>query len=480
MGLAVLWFRRDLRLDDLPALEVARATAGAGGTVLPLFVVDPDVLGPVGPNRRHFLAGSLNELKRSTGGALVLRHGRPRQVVPAVAAAAGATSVVVTADFGPYGAARDRAVAEALAPSGIVLHAVSSPYAVDPGRVRAASGAPLKVFTAYHRAWQQIGWGAPVHNVMPRWASMPSDARIEDVTEGVTKPGYWGLPEWWDGLPLERANSLPPPGARAGARRLASFKDVALGGYARSRDMLGLDGTSKLSPYLHFGCLHPRTVLESVGTGPGAERLRSEVAWRDFYADVLWHHPASARQSLQLFGEHLRWDAGARARDRFRAWALGRTGYPLVDAAMRQLLAEGWVHNRARMVAASFLVKDLHLDWRLGARWFMWHLVDGDLASNQHGWQWVAGTGTDAAPFYRVFNPNTQAQRFDPDGAYVRRYVPELGGADAGHGQPGTVSAAYPQPVVDHARERQEALARFRQAREAAARVRDGGPGLAK
>ncbi len=158
-------------------------------------------------------------------------------------------------------------------------------------------------------------------------------------------------------------------------------------------------GTSGLSPYLRFGCIHPRTVLSRIEEGPGTDRMRSELAWREFYADVLWNRPDSARRSLQPFGDHLRWEAGALAEERFRQWATGRTGYLLVDAGMRQLLAEGWMHNRVRMVTASFLVKDLHLDWRLGARWFMWHLVDGDLASNQHGWQWVAGTGTDAAPF---------------------------------------------------------------------------------
>ena len=172
--------------------------------------------------------------------------------------------------------------------------------------------------------------------------------------------------------------------------------------------------------------------------------MRSELAWREFYADVLWHRPDSARRPLQIFGNHLRWDTGERARDRFRAWATGQTGYPLVDAGMRQLLAEGWMHNRVRMVAASFLVKDLHIDWRLGARWFMWHLVDGDLASNQQNWQWVAGIGTDAAPFHRVFNPGIQQERFDPDGGYVRRYLEEL--ADPPYSrQPGSVC---PRPRV--------------------------------
>ena len=208
----------------------------------------------------------------------------------------------------------------------------------------------------------------------------------------------------------------------------------------------GADGTSRLSPYLHFGCVHPRTVLAAAGTGAGPDRLRTELAWRDFYADVLWHQPCSAHRPLQEFGRHLRWDDDARSRERFRAWATGRTGFPLVDAAMRQLLAEGWVHNRARMVAASFLVKDLHIDWRLGARWFLWHLVDGDLASNQHGWQWVAGTGTDAAPFHRIFNPGTQMERFDPEGTYVRRYLDEGTGPAPSLAGPSLPGARLPRP----------------------------------
>jgi deoxyribodipyrimidine photo-lyase len=260
---------------------------------------------------------------------------------------------------------------------------------------------------------------------------------------------------------------LPAAGAAEARARLEQFVAGPLATYADDRDRPAVAGTSGLSPYLRFGCIHPRTVLEQLTLGSGAERMRSELAWREFYADVLWHRPDSARQPLQPFGRHLRWDTGQQARHRFRAWASGRTGYPLVDAGMRQLLAEGWMHNRVRMVAASFLVKDLHIDWRLGARWFMWHLVDGDLASNQHNWQWVAGTGTDAAPFHRVFNPRSQQERFDPGGDYLRRYLGDVpispgGGLLAGLSD---AEVVYPEPLVDHAIERREALARFDDAR---------------
>jgi deoxyribodipyrimidine photo-lyase len=462
-----MWFRRDLRLDDLPALAAAGAAGGDG--VVPLFVVDPRVLRPTGPNRRRFLARCLRELDRQLDGRLVLRVGDPSRVVPAVAAETGASVVTATADFGPYGRRRDRAVANALAADGRLFSPVSSPYLVPPGMVRAQSGAPLRVFGPFRRAWEAVGWDAPAPAPAVRFVPAPSTTSLEDIEHGLAAPGTAGLPRWWEGLPLGGALELPTAGPSAALARLERFAQGALETYAQGRENPGEDGTSKLSPYLHFGCVHPRTVIERLGAGPGAERLRSELAWRDFYADVLWHQPGSVHQPLQDFGRHLRWDDDGRARERFRAWATGRTGYPLVDAGMRQLLAEGWLHNRARMVVASFLVKDLHIDWRLGARWFLWHLVDGDLASNQHGWQWVAGTGTDAAPFHRIFNPETQRERFDPGDKYVRRFL----GASPGPGAPSLLSAngpsaPYPAPIVDHARERRDALARFEVARRVA------------
>ncbi len=463
---AILWFRRDLRLDDLPALH-ASASADA---VVPLFVIDPMVLRAAGPNRRHFLAGALRALDEELGGTLVLRRGDPRQVVPQVAAATRASTVMATADFGPYGVRRDRAVAQALHADGRTLLAVDSPYAVAPGTVRAKSGQPLRVFSAFRRAWANEGWLRPLPVPSARFAGAPGDATAKVVETGVTDPGHYGVPAWWDGLPLGPAARLPVAGPAEARVRLERFAAGPLTAYAADRDRPGIVGTSGLSPYLRFGCIHPRTVLERLGTGSGADRMRDELAWREFYADLLWHRPDSARRPLRAFGNHLRWDTGEGARNRFRAWATGRTGYPLVDAGMRQLLAEGWMHNRVRMVTASFLVKDLHLDWRLGARWFMWHLVDGDLASNQQNWQWVAGVGTDAAPFHRVFNPRVQQERFDADGSYVRRYleVPPIS-LEHGLGEQSSSFEGHPEPVVDHAHERHEALRRFDEARRLAA-----------
>jgi len=477
-----MWFRRDLRLADHPALAAAVAAGGADGVVA-CFVVDDALCAPAGPARAVFLAGCLEELDQSVGGRLVIRAGDPVDVVPGLAAEVGATEVFVTADAGPYGRRRDAGVARALARSGRALQAVGTPYAVAPGTVLGASGAPVRVFTAFHRRWAAAGRPPPRGAPGPvRWRPADSDALPGDLLAASARR----RPAWWGDLPAGRPEHLPGPGEAAARARLEAFVTDGLAGYEEGRDQLGTEGTSRLSPYLRFGCLHPRQVLATLGRSPspGAARFESELAWREFYADVLFHHPTSAHAALQPTMAGLAWDTGPAAQVRFARWATGTTGYPVVDAAMRQLLAEGWVHNRARMVAASFLVKDLHLDWRWGARWFMYRLVDGDLASNQHGWQWTAGTGTDAAPFHRIFNPLAQGRRFDPDGRYVRRYVPELSGLAGGavHDPstrpdpaptlPLSGAGGYPAPMVDHARERAEALRRFAEARGAGTRGR--------
>jgi deoxyribodipyrimidine photo-lyase len=333
-------------------------------------------------------------------------------------------------------------------------------------RTRPGAGEPFKVFTAYRKAWEAVGWPGPSSTPDVRFRRLGSDTSDLALEPSPATPGSQGLPDWWEALPLGPAAGLPDAGPAAAWDRLERFVAGPLADYDRDRDLPAVPGTSGLSPYLRFGCIHPRRVLILLDHGAGAERMRAELAWREFYADVLWHRPDSARAPLLGFGARLRWDSDERARERFAAWATGTTGYPLVDAGMRQLLAEGWMHNRVRMVTASFLVKDLHIDWRLGARWFMWHLVDGDLASNQHGWQWVAGTGTDAAPFHRVLNPSRQQERFDPTGAYVDRYLhtsyppDQVATGGAGSGSVPTIDV-----LVDHATERHEALARFAEAR---------------
>ena len=442
---AVLWCRRDLRLRDNPAL-LSAADAG-GGAVVPLFVVDERLWGPASRVRRAYLQASLAAFRESTGGVLCLRRGDPSEQVLTVAEQVGASTVHVAADLGPYGRERDQAVEQALARAGLELVRVGSPYAVTPGRVRTKQDTPYSVFTPFRRAWVEHGWRRP---------APPPD--------GVA---------WADGpstvdLPLDTdAGSPPEAGEQVALRRWEEFRDDGLAGYATQRDRPDLAGTSRLSHHLKWGEVHPRTLLADLArtSGDGPETFRSELAWREFYADVLYHHPSSARDYYRPEYAAMTYDDPD---ERYEAWTRGLTGFPFVDAGMRQLLTEGWMHNRLRMVVASFLVKDLHVEWQHGAHHFMRHLRDADLASNSHGWQWAAGSGTDAAPYFRVFNPITQGLRFDPDGEYVRRHVPELRHlpGKAAHepwGHPDGYAEGYPEQVVDHGEERAEALRRYEQ-----------------
>ncbi len=452
----VVWFRRDLRLTDHPALEDALDRCSA---VVCLFVVDRQLTGPAGAPRLAFLAACLDDLNRSTGGNLVIRSGDPADVVPTVAAQVGAAGVWCTADFGPYGQRRDGAVATVLGTRGITLHRVGSPYAVAPGTLTTASGGPFRVFTPFSNAWGAEA-GAPSR---PR----PAGARRTNALVAVSAVTVDSEPL---PVPPTTAARLPEAGEGAGRRALDRFLRGPVDRYDEARDRPGVAGTSLLSPYVRFGCLHPRQVLRRLDRRrPDHRRFATELCWREFYADVLFHHPQTARRPYRndwLAGAN---DTGPAAADRFQAWTEGRTGYPIVNAGMRQLTAEAWMHNRVRMIVASFLVKDLHLDWVDGARWFMRQLVDGDLASNQHNWQWVAGTGTDPAPYFRIFNPTTQGRRFDPDGRYVRRWVPELAALsdELVHepwraGTPtGSTPTGYPARIVDHAAEREATLLRY-------------------
>lgn len=454
MAPSVFWFRRDLRLQDNPALLTAADAAAGDDGVVPLFVVDPCLWGPAGRTRRAYLSASLRALDaalQDRGGRLVVRAGDPVQVVTDVAREVGAASVHASSDFGPYGRERDTRVADALATHGIPLERLGSPYAVAPGTLQTGSGSPYQVFTPFARAWHDHGWREPAEAPpdSTRWASVTGRGFPDEAPP--------------DGL------ELPDAGEDAAHQRWQEFLE-RVADYATDRDQPGVDGTSRMSPHLKWGEIHPRTLLADLARlrSEGAATYRTELAWRDFYADVLWHRPDSAR-------DYYKPELAAMAYDDpdgelFAAWAEGRTGYPIVDAGMRQLRAVGWMHNRVRMITASFLVKDLHIEWQHGARHFMRWLADADLSSNQHGWQWTAGSGTDASPYFRVFNPTTQGKKFDPDGSYVRRWVPELADVDDRHvhdpsAAPGGPPAGYPPPVVDHAEERREALARYEEVR---------------
>ncbi|MBP6996268.1 MAG: deoxyribodipyrimidine photo-lyase [Phycicoccus sp.] len=454
----IMWFRRDLRLTDHPALLEAHRH----GPVVPVFVIDPPLWQRAGSVRRAWLAASVQALNESLNGELVVRIGSPKTVLTELAQETGAAAVHVSRETTPVGARRDRLVASALGVLGIAWVETGTPYAVGPGLVTKGDGQPYKVFTPFSRAWAALGSPSPAPPLSTNaaWVSLPhSNRAVQALADAVAEPGV---------------PALPPAGERAALRCWSEFLECRLGGYATARDRADLPGTSRLSPYLKVGAIHPRTLLAGLGglRGEDADRFRLELAWRDFYADVLWRNPSSAWTDLVTTLDRLEYDdeTTSEVACAIDAWRAGLTGFPIVDAGMRQLRRTGWMHNRVRMITASFLTKDLHVRWQVGARHFLDLLLDGDIASNNHGWQWVAGTGTDASPYVRVFNPVTQGQRFDPAGDYVRRWVPELThlrGADVHEPwrHPQGYTAGYPERIVDHAAERAEALRRFAAAR---------------
>lgn len=464
MTVSLLWLRRDLRVHEHPALEAARQKAQH---LLVVFVLDDRLLkgrNASGP-RTQFLLDCLSDLDRSLrerGSRLVLRRGDPERELLALCRDHQVARVHFTADVSPYARRRDERISTALSNAGVDAHPHPGMFAVDDlDALRTSGGEPYTVFTPFYRAWlkqeRRRASGAP--------RSLP--APPPGVDPGRT-------PELTD-LGLTQELTDPTPGGEQAARKaMTAFLTRHVDAYDDARDLVGVSGASRLSPYLHFGCLSPRELEHRLtNDSEGARAYRRQLCWRDFYAHVLWHFPANATQEYQeRYRGTLAWPGSD---EHFQAWCAGRTGYPLVDAGMRQLAREGWMHNRARLVVGSFLTKDLGLDWRRGERWFMRLLIDGDEASNNGNWQWIASTGVDPQPaFRRIFNPARQQARFDPDGRYVRRYVPELEPVpDRYLAEPWTmpepeqarvgcvIGRDYPRPIVDHLQARREALARY-------------------
>lgn len=451
------WFRNDLRLRDNPALAAAARRAGALALV---FVIDERLLRPNA--RTRFLLGCLERLGAdlaARGQRLVVRRGDPRAVLPALVREHAIERVTWNRDTSPFAARRDAAVRRALERHGVAVEEHKDRVVFESSEVRTREGGAFRVYTPFRNAWwARFEADPPACEGLPR---LPPPLEIE----------AGALPE----APSLEGVELPPPGEQAARRRLDRFLEGPLARYAADRDRPDLDGTSRLSPYLRFGAISVRSCIhaarermrEEPRVRDGARKWLDELVWREFYQAILAEHPQVLERNFQPLYDALRWNDDEAG---FRAWCEGRTGYPFVDAAMRQLAATAWMHNRARMVVASFLTKDLLIDWRRGERFFYERLVDGEPASNNGGWQWAASTGTDAQPYFRIFHPVSQGERFDPEGAYVRRWVPELREVPPRFLHAPWKAPApprdYPAPLVDHAERRQEALRRFESVRD--------------
>ncbi|MFI0509069.1 cryptochrome/photolyase family protein [Streptomyces sp. WSLK1-5] len=455
MSISVVLFTCDLRLHDHPPLAAA-----LDGTeqVVPLFVRDRavDAAGFAAPNRLAFLADCLRDLDaglHERGGRLVLRSGDLVDQVRKVAAEADADEVHMTSDVSAHAHRREERLRRALEAEGVRLHVHDTvTTAVAPGAVVPASSDHFAVFTPYFRHWSEERLRDPL--------GAPRTVRVPDGVESEPLPSRDEL----SGL----SEGLAAGGETQGRKRFTGWLRSGLADYGDRHDDLAGDATSRLSPHLHFGTLSPVELVHRArrAGGPGAEAFVRQLAWRDFHRQVLAARPAAAASDYRT--KHDRWRSEQNAGEDIEAWKQGRTGYPIVDAAMRQLRHEGWMHNRGRLLTACFLTKTLYVDWRIGARHFLDLLVDGDLSNNQLNWQWMAGTGTDTRP-NRVLNPVTQAKRYDPDGAYVRRWVPELAALEGPvvHEPwklrgPDRAALDYPDPIV----ELSEGLARFKRARD--------------
>lgn len=472
----IVWFRQDLRLSDNPALTAAVAS---GRPVLPVYVLDDETPAGWRPGgaSRWWLHGSLEALAAGLadcGARLLLRSGDAAKVIPELVRATGAGAVYWNRCYEPYAVERDSRIKADLKTLGVDAESHNGSLLFEPWEVRNQAGDRYKAFTPFWKACLRLPEPPaplPAPERIRGWAEAPDGDDLAD----------WGLrptkPDWAVGLRENWAS-----GENGARERLQAFMEHALPGYAEQRDLPAVDATSRLSPYLHFGEISPRTIWHAVShalagnaesaKSKGVTKFLSEIGWREFSYHLLFHFPGLPERNLRADFDGFPWADDSAL---LRAWQRGQTGYPIVDAGMRQLWHTGWMHNRVRMVVASFLIKDLLVDWRHGEAWFWDTLVDADLANNAASWQWVAGSGADAAPYFRIFNPVLQGERFDPEGAYVRRWVPELAALPDSHiHRPWTAPEAmllqsgvelgeiYPNRIVDHGMARERALAAYK------------------
>ncbi|GIV65640.1 MAG: deoxyribodipyrimidine photo-lyase [Chloroflexota bacterium] len=461
MATHIWWIRRDLRLEDNPALHSALQ---GGHTVLPLFILDPRLLSKPAENRQQFLLNGLRRLDedlRARGSRLILRSGLPEEVLPALLTESGAEAVFAEEDYTPFAIRRDQKLTGLLSLQRVVGLTVHHPAAVVK-----PDGSPYTVFTPFSKAWK----------------ALPLPKPLPPIPDHLPPPP----PLTSEAIPSAPENPCFPAGEAEAERRLLAFLDSAVFSYAEDRNRLDLDGTSKLSPYLRFGMISARraaalTVEKIHQTSDplarkGAETFLNELIWREFYNAILYHFPHVLQTAFNPTLREIEW---RHAPEELAAWQQGLTGIPIVDASMRQLLKTGWMHNRGRMIVASFLVKDLLINWQEGERWFMRHLVDGDPAANNGGWQWTAGVGTDAAPYFRIFNPVLQSKKFDPNGRFIRGWLPELERVPDEYLHepwlmPGEIQRKtgfkpgrdYPLPLVDHAQAKERTLRAYQQSKQ--------------
>ena len=448
----IFWFRRDRRLQDNFALNGCANLAISDGdkVVIGVFWFSNSDFESLSGIRQHSLAESLKSLNHSMGNTLSLIPTVDTSGLVDFAIEHKVSFIHATESFDPEGIAEQRQLVSKLKGTGIELVLEDSYYAVKPGTVsKPTDGSAYRVYTPFFKAWFQIGWPAPVK-----------------LTKGfvwANKMGSVSIP-----VPTKPSPIAVQAGEKFAIETFKKFQKRALVDYSENRNRPDISGTSHLSHALAHGEIHPRTLLSDLGDIEGHSVFRKEIAWREFYADVLFRNQHTIDDYYEPRFKNMRYDKGANAKLKLERWQQGTTGFPMVDAGMRQLLATGWMHNRVRMIVASFLIKDLHLEWQEGARWFEQHLSDFDPASNAHGWQWTAGCGTDASPYYRVFNPILQGYKFDPEGIYVRKYIPEL------RHIPGKevhepwllvdgLANGYPEPMLDHSVERDESLARLKE-----------------